>query len=336
MSASDAVFLTGATGFVGAAVARALIAHGFRVRALVRAGSPRDNIAGLALEPVAGDLEDPASLARGLAGCRYVFHLAADYRLWVPDPAAMMRVNVEGTRALMRAAKEAGVERIVYCSSVAALGHTADRSPADETTPVIESEIVGPYKHSKYLAEQAVLAMVREEGLPAVIVNPSTPVGPRDIKPTPTGRMILDAAAGRMPGYLETGLNIVHVEDVAAGHLLALARGVIGERYILGGQDLMLGDLFAMTARLAGSRPPRLNLSEGVLWPVALAAEGLARVFGIAPLVTREHLRMARKPMYFSSAKAVAELGYQPRPAADALADAIAWFRASGKLRQAA
>ncbi len=335
MSAADAVFLTGATGFVGAAVARALIARGFAVRALARPGSPRDNIARLALEPVTGDLEDPASLARGVAGCRYLFHVAADYRLWVPDPASMMRVNVEGTRALMRAAQQAGVERIVYCSSVAALGHTRDGSPADEATPVIEAEIIGPYKRSKYLAEQAVLAMVREEGLPAVIVNPSTPVGPRDIKPTPTGRMILDAAAGRMPGYLETGLNIVHVDDVAEGHLLALERGVIGERYILGGENMKLGDIFARAARLAGTRPPRFKLSEGMLWPVALACEGLARAFGIPPLVTREHLRMARTPMYFSSAKAIEGLGYRPRPAEAALADAIAWFRASGKLRPA-
>ncbi len=336
MSDLGPVFLTGATGFVGAAVARALLARGYRVRALTRAQSPRDNIAGLAVETVTGDLTNPESLARGVAGCRHVFHIAADYRLWVPDPETMMRINVEGTRALMSAARAAGVQRIVYCSSVAALGHTADGSPADETTPVSEAEIVGPYKRSKYRAEQAVLAMVREEGLPAVIVNPSTPVGPRDIKPTPTGRMILDAAAGRMPGYLETGLNIVHVEDVAEGHLLALERGVIGERYILGGENFSLGDLFALIARRAGTRPPRFKLSEAALWPVALAAEGAARLFGITPLVTREHLRMARTPMYFSSAKAMAALGYRPRPAEEAIAGAIAWFRAQGRLRAAA
>jgi len=334
MTASGPSLLTGATGFIGAAVARALLARGHAVRALVRRGSPRDNIAGLKLDLVEGDLTDAASLARATAGCRYVFHLAADYRLWVPDPAAMLRANVEGTTALMRAAQASGVERIVYCSSVAALGLRKDGAPADEETPVAEAEIVGNYKRSKYLAEQAVLAMVRESGLPAVIVNPSAPVGPRDIKPTPTGRMIRDAAAGRMPGYLETGLNIVHVEDVAEGHLLALERGVIGERYILSGDNLMLGALFAMIARRAGRRPPRLKLSEGVLWPIALLSEGLARTLGIAPLVTREHLMMARKRMFFSCAKAVAQLGYNPRPAELAVADAIDWFESTGRLRR--
>lgn len=334
MSASGPTFLTGATGFIGAAVARALLARGHAVRALVRRGSLRDNVAGLPLDLVEGDLTDAASLARATAGCRYVFHLAADYRLWAPDAAAMLRINVEGTTALMRAAKASGVERIVYCSSVAALGLTTDGTAADEDTPVVESGLVGNYKRSKYLAEQAVLAMVRNEGLPAVIVNPSAPVGPRDIKPTPTGRMILDAAAGRMPGYLETGINVVHVDDVAEGHLLALERGIPGERYILGGDNLMLGELFAMTARLAGRRPPRFKLSEGVLWPVALVSEGLARTVGIVPLVTRESLKMARKRMFFSCAKAVAQLGYNPRPAERAIIDAIAWFESAGRLRR--
>jgi len=328
---TDKILVTGATGFVGSAVARALAARGDDVRVLVRPGSDRRNLAEIAVTPVEGDLTDAASLARAVAGCRYLFHVAADYRIWVPDPAAMLRTNVAGTRALMLAAQAAGVERIVYCSSVAALGLHADGTPADETTPVAVEKIVGVYKQSKYQAEQAVLELVRTQGLPAVIVNPAAPVGPRDIKPTPTGRMIADAASGRMPAYLDTGLNVVHVDDVAAGHLLALERGRIGERYILGGQNMTLRTLLELVADEAGRRPPRIALNEAVLWPVALACEGLARI-GIAPLVTRDHLRMARKKMFFSTAKARAELGFAPRPVRDAVRDAVAWLRDTGRL----
>jgi len=320
--------LTGATGFVGSAVARALLARGHTVRVLARPGSDRRNLAGLDVEVAEGDLTDPASLARAADGCRYLLHVAADYRLWVPDPAAMMRANVDGTRALLLAAQAKGVERIVYCSSVAALGLTADGTPADETTPVFPDKIIGVYKKSKYLAEQAVLALVREHGVPAVIVNPSTPVGPRDIKPTPTGKMIRDAATGRMPAYVDTGLNIVHVDDVAEGHLLALERGTIGERYILGGEDFLLGDLFARVAAAAGRPAPRIKLPLGPLYPVAVLCEALARL-GVEPVVTRETLAMARKKMFFSSAKAKADLGYAPRPAERAIADAVAWFAAN-------
>jgi dihydroflavonol-4-reductase len=259
-------------------------------------------------------------------------HVAADYRIWVPDAAAMLRANVDGTQVLMRAALAAGVERVVYCSSVAALGLTGDATPADEATPVTEEKIVGIYKRSKFRAEQAVLDMVRTRGLPAVIVNPSTPVGPRDIKPTPTGRMIADAAGGRMPAYVDTGLNVVHVDDVAEGHMLALERGRIGEKYILGGENLSLRDLLGLVAAAAGRRPPAVRLPNAALWPLALACEGLARVAGIEPLVTRDHLRMARKKMFFSSTKARAELGYAPRPAAEAVRDAVAWLRATGRL----
>jgi dihydroflavonol-4-reductase len=319
--------VTGATGFVGAAVARTLLARGHRLRLLVRPGGDRRNIAGLPAELAEGDLTDPASLARAVEGCRYLVHVAADYRLWVPDPAAMLRANVDGTRALLLAAQSRGVERMVYCSSVAALGLTGDGSPADETTQVHPEKIIGVYKTSKYLAEQAVLDLVRTEHMPVVIVNPSTPVGPRDIKPTPTGKMILDAATGRMPAYVETGLNIVHVDDVAEGHALALERGEIGERYILGGEDFSLGDLFALVARIAGRRSPRVKLPLAPLYPVALACEALARGFGVAPVVTRETLAMARKKMFFSSAKARAKLGYAPRPAVQAIEEAVAWFR---------
>jgi dihydroflavonol-4-reductase len=325
--------VTGATGFVGSAVARVLLARGHQLRLLARPSSDRRNLAGLDAEVVAGDLTDPGSLARAAAGCRYVVHVAADYRFWVPDPEPMLRANVEGTRAIMRAAQAAGVERIVHCSSVAALGLTADDSPADETTPVDPANLITTYKRSKYLAEQAVLAFVRDENLPAVVVNPAAPVGPRDIKPTPTGKMIRDAANGRIPAYLETGLNIVHVDDVAEGHALALERGRIGERYILGGENLRLQEILALVAEVAGRRAPTLRLRESWVWPVALVMEGLARVTGIPPSVTRDHLRMARKKMFFSSAKATAELGYRPRPVREAIEDSVAWFRANGLAR---
>jgi dihydroflavonol-4-reductase len=323
--------VTGATGFVGSAVARALLARGHDVRALVRRGSDRANLAGLAVTLAEGDLTDPGSLAQAVAGCQHVMHVAADYRIWVPDPEAMLQANVEGTRALMLAAQAAGVGRVVYCSSVAALGLTGDGTPADETTPVSEDKVVGIYKKSKYRAEQAVLALVRETGLDAVIVNPAAPVGPRDIKPTPTGRMIADAAAGRMPAYLETGLNVVHVDDVAEGHMLALERGRPGERYILGSENLKLKALLALVDQVTGRTQNRIKLSPPVLWPVALLCEGLAR-FGVEPLVTRDHLRMSAKTMFFSHARATRELGFQPRPAAAAVRDAVDWFRAHGKL----
>jgi len=328
--ASSPTLVTGATGFVGSAVARALVQRGHDVRVLTRARSDRRNLAGLVAEEVEGDLLDAASLRRATQGCRYVFHVAADYRIWVPDPEAMLAANVGGTVELMRAAQAAGVERVVYCSSVAALGLHKDGTPADETSPVNEDAVVGIYKKSKYRAEQAVLAMVREAGLPAVIVNPAAPVGPRDLKPTPTGRMIADAAAGRLPAYVDTGLNLVHVDDVAEGHILALERGRIGERYILGNENLTLAQVLALVAEVAGRRPPKVRLNRELLWPLAMACEAAARLTGITPLVTRDHLRMARKTMFFSNAKARAELGFAPRPAREAVADAVAWFRAAG------
>ena len=324
--------ITGATGFVGSAVARVFSARGHSLRLLVRPGGDRRNIAGLEAELAEGDLTDAASLARAAEGCRYLVHVAADYRLWVPDPEAMMRANVEGSRALLLAAQSRGVERMVYCSSVAALGLVGDGSVANETTPVHPDKIVGVYKRSKYLAEQAVLDLVRDHAMPVVIVNPSTPVGPRDIKPTPTGKMIRDAAMGRMPAYVDSGLNIVHVDDVAEGHALALERGVVGEKYILGGEDFSLGELFALVASAAGRRPPRVRLPIGPLVPVAVVCEALAR-FGVKPVVTRETLAMARKKMFFSSDRARAALGYAPRAAARAVEDAVAWFGAQKGLR---
>jgi dihydroflavonol-4-reductase len=325
--------LTGATGFVGSAVARVLAARGHRLRLLVRPTSDRRNLSGVDAELVLGDLTDAASLARAVGGCRYVFHVAADYRFWVPDPDAMLRANVEGTLAVMRAAQAAGVERIVHCSSVAALGMTNDDTPADETTPTNEADFIGTYKRSKFLAERAVMDLVRQEGLPAVVVNPSAPVGPRDIKPTPTGKMIRDAAAGRVPAYIDTGLNMVHVDDVAEGHALALEKGRIGERYVLAGENLLLKDILALVAEVVGRRPPRIEIPEALVWPAAWFMEGLARLTGIPPMMTRDHIRMARHKMFYSSAKAMRELGYTPRPLRTAIEEAVAWFRANGMLR---
>ncbi len=332
MVAKAPTLLTGSTGFVGSAVARVLLARGHRLRLLVRPTSDRRNLAGLDAELALGDLTDAASVARAVAGCRYVLHVAADYRFWVPDPEAMLRANVEGTIAVMRAARAAGVERVVHCSSVAALGWTKDDSPADEDTPTSEADFIGTYKRSKFLAERAVLDLVRQEGVPAVVVNPSAPVGPRDIKPTPTGKMIRDAAAGRVPAYIDTGLNMVHVDDVAEGHALALEKGRIGERYVLGGENLLLKDILALVADVVGRRPPRVEIPEALVWPAAWFMERLARLTGIPPMMTTDQIKMARHKMFYSSAKAVRELGYSPRPLRQAVEDAVAWLRANGKL----
>ena len=325
--------ITGATGFVGSAVAHVLARRGHALRLLTRPASDRRNLAGLDAEIVTGDLTDPASLARAAAGCRYVVHVAADYRFWVPVPAEMMRANVEGAVAMIRAAADAGAERIVHCSSVAALGQIGDGTPADEATLTNEADFVGIYKRSKYLAERAVLDLAAKESLPVIVVNPAAPVGPRDIKPTPTGKMVLDAAAGRIPAYIDTGLNVVHVDDVAEGHALALEKGRIGERYVLGGENLLLKDLLALIADVAGQRPPRIRLPEPVIWPIAWIMEKTARLTGIPPLMTTDHLKMARKKMFYSSAKAKAELGFTARPARQAVEDAVAWFRVMGMLR---
>jgi dihydroflavonol-4-reductase len=324
--------VTGATGFVGAAVARALLRAGCPVRVLARPGSDRRNLAGLELDIAEGMLEDAASLAAAVAGCRYLFHVAADYRLWVPDPAAMYRANVDGTRDLMLAALAAGVERVVYTSSVATLG-IVPGGTADETTPSRLADMIGPYKRSKFLAEETVRGLVSESGLPAVIVNPSAPVGPGDVKPTPTGRLILEAAKGRIPGFVDTGLNIVHVDDVAAGELLAAERGQIGERYVLGGENLPLAEILALVANAAGRRAPRVKIPYGVAFAAAAIGEAIARINGRAPLATVDSVRMSRKKMFFSSEKAMRELGYRSRPAREAAAHAVRWFAANGYLR---
>src|SRR6266566_6249153 len=252
---SGLCLVTGATGFVGSAVARVLLKAGHPVRVLARPNSDRRNLERLAVEIAEGTLEDPDSLAAAVAGCRYLFHVAADYRLWVPDPEPMFRVNVAGTRALMLAAAGAGVERIVYTSSVATLG-IVPGGVADEETASLVGDMIGPYKRSKFEAEAAVTELIVEQGLPAVVVNPSTPIGPGDVKPTPTGRLILEAARGKMPGFVDTGLNVVHVDDVAAGHLAAAEIGAIGERYILGGENLGLSEILGIVAEAAGRRAP--------------------------------------------------------------------------------
>ncbi|HXQ50492.1 MAG TPA: hopanoid-associated sugar epimerase [Stellaceae bacterium] len=327
------VLVTGASGFVGGAVARALRAQGRTLRVLLRPTSDRRNIAGLGAEERIGSLEDEASLRAAIAGCGALYHVAADYRLWVRNPAAMYAANVDGTARLMALALAAGVERIVYTSSVATLGLDPDGTPADERTPSTLDDMIGPYKRSKFLAEEVVRRMVSEHGLPAIIVNPSTPVGAGDVKPTPTGRMIVEAASGRMPAFVDTGLNLVHVDDVAEGHLLAEERGRAGERYILGGDNLSLAVILQEIAQLCGRKPPTLQLPVAVVWPVAILAEAMSRLTGREPFVTRDGLRMARKKMYFTSMKAERELGYRRRPATHALADAVAWFRAQGMVK---
>jgi dihydroflavonol-4-reductase len=323
--------VTGASGFVGAAVARALLAAGWQVRVLLRSGSPRSNLQGLAVEIAEGDLNDAPSLERALAGCVALFHVAADYRLGARDPTPLYATNVEGTRNILNAARRTQVARVVYTSSVATIGIPADGTPGEESTQASLGAMIGHYKRSKFLAEEVAREAARA-GLPVVIVNPSTPVGRGDIKPTPTGQLMLDAAAGRMPAYVDTGLNIVHVDDVAVGHLLAFERGTPGERYILGGEDMTLATILAQIARLVGREPPRIRLPYAAVLPVAYAAEAYARVTGKSGRITLEGVRMSRKRMFFSSAKAVRELGYHWRPPLDAFTDAVAWFRERGLL----
>src|SRR6202045_2433075 len=286
VSAATAVLITGASGFVGSAVARTLLQAGFPVRALVRQASPRFHLDGLDLEFITGDLRDMESVQRAMSGIRYVFHVAADYRLWARDPGAIYAANVEGTRNVMQEALRAGVERVVYTSSVATLGWPYHGASGDETIPLSEQQGVGTYKRSKIAAERLVEAMVARDRLPAVIVNPSTPIGPRDVRPTPTGRIIVEAARGRIPGFVDTGLNLVHVDDGARGHLAALHRGRIGERYILGGQNVPFSAMLADIARLVGRAPPRLRIPRPVVVPVAYAAEALARFTGREPFAT--------------------------------------------------
>jgi dihydroflavonol-4-reductase len=325
------ILVTGASGFLGSAIVAALRACGHHLRLLVRRTSPRTNLVpGDSL--CEGDLRDRASVAHALKGVRFLFHAAADYRLWARNPEEIVQNNVNGTRLLMEEALRVGVERIVYTSSVATL-KPIEGSSATEEHRLAEDEAVGAYKRSKVAAERLVEAMIQRDGLPALIVNPTTPIGPRDVRPTPTGRIIIEAASGRMPGFVDTGLNLAHVDDVAAGHIAAIERGRIGERYILGGENVFLADMLADIARLVGRRPPRLKIPRAAVYPAAYAAETIARISGVEPFITLDGLRMARHHMFFDDSKARRELGYASRPYREGLSDAIAWFRTHGRLR---
>jgi dihydroflavonol-4-reductase len=333
MSAGRRVLITGGAGFVGSALVRAFLDARFTVRVLVRSTTPRDNLTGVEIECVEGDICDASAVAHAMTGVCYLVHTAADYRLWSRDPEALVRTNVEGTRTVMRAALAAGVERVVYTSSVATLAPRVDGEPADEALRLPEAAATGAYKRSKVVAERVVEAMIDGDALPAVIVHPSAPIGPRDLRPTPTGRMIVAAASGRMPAFVDTGLNLVHVDDVALGHVAALERGVIGERYILGGDNALLADILGEIAKLVGRPSPRLKLPRGPLYPLAAASEAIAWATGREPLLTLDGLRMSKRRMFFTSAKAQRELGYRARPHIEGLRDAIDWFRKAGYLR---
>src|ERR1700686_3504318 len=332
MSSAAKVLVTGVTGFIGSAVAKALCEAGFAVRATAVPTSPRHHLAGLDLDFYEGDLRDPSSARTAMVEIQYVFHLAADYRLWARKPSEILKNNVLITRNVMEAALRAGAERIVYTSSVATLALDPHGGAADETAPLSEEQGIGAYKRSKIAAERLVEAMIARDKLPAVIVNPSTPIGPRDVKPTPTGRIIVEAALGKIPAFVDTGLNLVHVDDVAAGHFLALDRGKIGERYILGGQNVHLSDMLGAIANLLGRRPPRIRMPRSAIAPLAIAAETIARFTGREPFVTVDGLRMSKNKMYFTAAKAERELGYRARPYGEGLSHALDWFRANGYL----
>ncbi len=329
-----ATLVTGATGFVGAAIVRRLLAWGWGdIRVLARPASDRRNLEGLSVEIRDGDLTDAPSLRAAVKGCRAVFHAAADYRLWTRRPEDMFRANVDGTRNLLLAAAEAGVARIVYTSSVATLGLPLDGGLGDEDTPVRFEDMIGPYKRSKFRAEEEARRLAAEEGVPVVVVNPSMPVGPADIKPTPTGRMIIEAAKGRMPVYVDTGLNVAHVDDVAEGHILAFERGRVGERYVLGGENMTLREILVLMAELTGGGRPLFGIPHGLVMPIAYVAEAWTRLSGgTEPFVTVDGIRLARKKMFFSTAKAERELGYRCRPPREALGDALAWYRDHGYL----
>lgn len=325
--------VTGATGFVGCHVARQLVAQGAPIRVLTRPNSRRDNLAGLdpkVTEVVSGDLTDPNSLRQAIHGCDTLYHVAADYRLWARDPQELYRANVEGTRVLLQAAGDAGVRRIVYCSTVGALGIPHDGTPGTETTPVSEADMIGHYKRSKFLAEQ-VACEFAAKGLPVIIVNPSTPVGENDIKPTPTGQIIVDFLNRRLPAYVDTGLNLVDVRDVAAGMLLAAERGRSGERYILGNRNVTLKEILEMLAEITGLPAPRVQMPYAVAW-LAVGAENLIaeHILHRAPAHPFEGVKMARHKMFFDASKAVCELGLPQSSIQEALRRAVEWFRANG------
>jgi len=323
------ILVTGATGFVGANLVRALRADGSRVRVLVRPTSSMTALADCRMDVVRGDVLDASSLRHAVAGCRLVFHVAGDYRLWCRDSRELYQTNVDGTRHVLEACARAGTERVVYTSSVGTLGLPSDGGPGRETTPVTVRNMVGPYKRSKFLAER-VAEDYAARGLPIVIVNPSNPIGPWEIKPTPTGQMIVDFLKGRMFGTLDTGLNLVHVADVARGHILAARQGRVGEKYILGNRNCSLTEIFQMLADITGLPAPRVRVPYPLIWAAAVVSEGHARLTRRPPRVPLTGVRMARKRMYFSADKAVRELGLPQTPVEQALRDAVEWFVAHG------
>ena len=325
--------VTGATGFIGSAITRQLLDNGVDVVVLARAHGDRRNLDGLNIQIREGDLRDKRSLERACAGCDTLFHVAADYRLWAKNTDDLYASNCAGTRNIMEAALDTGISRIVYTSSVATLGINTSGVPGNETTSVTLDDMIGHYKRSKFLAERIVDELVSQRGLPAIIVNPSTPVGPRDIKPTPTGRVVRDAAAGKIPAYVDTGLNIAHVDDVAAGHLLALEKGRIGRRYILGGDNLSLAEILTTIADICGRQPPRIRLPRRLIFPLAYAAQAWAWLTdGPEPQATVDGLKMAKKKMFFDCSRAYDELNYRARPAREALEDAVSWFERNGAI----
>lgn len=322
--------VTGANGFVGSAVIRCLLSAGHEVRCLIRPGSDQRNLEGLPVEISEGDLRDVASLKRAVINCENLFHVAADYRLWVQDPETMYDINVRGTQEIILAAAEAGISRIIYTSSVATLGINSDGEPADEDTPSSLVEMTGHYKRSKFLAEEAVRHLTSKHKLPLIIVNPSTPIGPRDVRPTPTGQIVLDTLCGRMPAYMDTGLNIAHVDDIAQGHLLAYMYGKPGERYILGGENMDLIQILGAIDKICGKKIKRMKVPMALIFPVAWIMEKIAIVTNTQPRASIDSIRMAEKKMFFSSKKAIRELGYQYRPSVDAINDAVTWFQDNG------
>ncbi|MEK9142446.1 MAG: hopanoid-associated sugar epimerase [Nitrospirota bacterium] len=321
--------VTGATGFVGAAVARALVRTGIKVRVLARPDSDLRNLEGLSVERVAGDLRDPASLRKALAGCRHLYHVAAHYSLWAKDPSIFYDINVAGTRNLLEAARDVGIERTVYCSTIGAIGLPPGGGLGTEETPVSLTQMAGHYKRSKYLAEQEVHKLAKE-GLPVVIVNPSAPVGEGDVKPTPTGQVIVDFMRGRMPAYIETGMNIIDVDDVATGHLLAMEKGCQGERYILGSQNLLLREVFEILSTLTGIKAPAIKLPRSAVLPLAYLNHWLADFTGHPPRIPLEGVKMAKYKMHYDCSKAVRELGLPQNPPEIALGKAVRWFKSHG------
>lgn len=317
--------VTGATGFVGAAVVRALIKAGVEVRVLARRDSDFSNLQQFKIDGAYGDLRDKESLRKALAGCQQLYHVAAHYALWARNPAIFYDVNVTGTKNLMEAARDVGTERIVYCSTIGAIG-LPPGGLGTEATPVSLEQMAGHYKRSKYLAEQEVLRLAKQ-GLPVVIVNPSAPVGEGDVKPTPTGQMIVEFMKGRMPAYIETGMNIVDVDDVAAGHLLAMQKGRIGERYILGTKNLMLRDIFEILSRLTGVNMPSVKLPRELILPLAYLNLAFSWVTGIPPRIPLEGVKMAKYKMHYDCSKAIRELGIPQTPPEVALEKAVRWFR---------